>query len=50
MKTNKPMGMIELGYEVLVMPLDAAHKIQAILAEHAVKVDRIYCKIGRAHV
>ena len=43
MKTNKPMGMIELGYEVLVMPLDAAHKIQAILAEHAIKVDRVYC-------
>lgn len=43
MKTNKPMGMIELGYEVLVMPLTEAHKIQAILAEYAVKVDRIYC-------
>ena len=43
MKMNKPMGMIELGYEVLVMPLDAAHKIQAILAEHAIKVDRVYC-------
>ena len=39
---KKPLGKISFGYYDLIMPLEVAHKIQALLAEHATKVDNIY--------
>ena len=43
---KKLMGKISFGYSDLVMPLEVAHKIQALLAEHADKLDRIYASVG----
>ena len=40
---KKIMGKLSFGYNDLVMPLEVAHKIQALLAEHAVRVDSLYC-------
>lgn len=39
---KKLLGKISFGYSDLVMPLEVAHKIQALLAEHADKLDRLY--------
>ena len=39
---KKLMGKICIGYSDLIMPLEVAHKIQALLAEHADKLDRLY--------
>ena len=47
---NKIMGKISFGYSDLVMPLEVAHKIQALLAEHADKMDRIYAASGHVPV
>ena len=45
MKSKKEVyGSIRFSYDTLVMPLEVAHKVQALLAEHAVKVDQIYAK------
>lgn len=35
-------GQITLGYTDYVLPLKQAHKLQALLAEHAVAVDSTY--------
>lgn len=44
---KKPLGSLSFGYYDLIMPLEVAHKIQALLAEHATKVDSIYgAKVG----
>lgn len=43
---KKPLGKISFGYSDLVMPLEIAHKIQALLAEHAERLDRIYATVG----
>ena len=40
---KKVLGKLSFTYCDLVMPLEVAHKIQALLAEHAVRVDSIYC-------
>lgn len=47
---KKIMGKISFGYSDLVMPLEVAHKIQALLAEHADKMDRIYAASGHVPV
>ena len=39
---NKIMGKISFGYSDLIMPLEIAHKIQAMLAEHAVRFETNY--------
>jgi hypothetical protein len=36
-------GAMTFSYATLTMPLDVAHKVQALLAEHALKVESIYC-------
>ena len=44
MKSKKEVyGSMTFSYYTLAMPLDVAHKVQALLAEHAVKVESIYC-------
>ena len=44
MKSKKDFyGTLSFSYVTLTMPLEVAHKIQALLAEHAVKVDSTYC-------
>jgi len=35
-------GQITLGYADYVLPLEQAHKLQALLAEHAVTIDATY--------
>ena len=40
---KKILGKLSFTYCDLVMPLEVAHKIQALLAEHAIRVDSIYC-------
>lgn len=43
--SRQVLGMIELGYGSRVaLPLEEAHKIQAILAKHAVGVERAHTK------
>lgn len=43
--SKQRMGFMELGYGARVMlPLAEAHKIQAILAEHAVGIERAHTK------
>jgi hypothetical protein len=45
MKSKKEVyGSMTFSYFTLAMPLDVAHKVQALLAEHAVMVESIYCK------
>ena len=39
---KKLLGKISFGYSDLIMPLEVAHKIQALLAEHADKIDVHY--------
>lgn len=39
---NKIMGKLIFGYNDLVMPLEVAHKVQALLAEHAVRFETNY--------
>lgn len=43
MSKKQIYGTMEFRYDNLMLPLDVAHKIQALLAEHAIKVDTIYC-------
>jgi len=44
MKSKKEVyGAMTFNYYTLVMPLDVAHKVQALLAEHAVRIDSVYC-------
>ena len=44
MKSKKDLyGTLSFSYVTLAMPLDVAHKIQALIAEHAVKVEHTYC-------
>ena len=45
---KKPLGKISFGYSDLVMPLEIAHKIQALLAEHAHKIETQYPNNSRA--
>lgn len=45
---KKIMGKISFGYSDLVMPLEVAHKIQALLAEHAHRLDMQYPANHRA--
>ena len=45
---KKIMGKISFGYSDLVMPLEVAHKIQALLAEHAQRIDMQYPANHRA--
>jgi hypothetical protein len=45
---KKPLGKISIGYSDLVMPLEIAHKIQALLAEHANKIETQYPSNSRA--
>ena len=45
---KKLMGKISFGYSDLVMPLEVAHKIQALLAEHADKIETQYPANSRA--
>ena len=35
-------GQITLGYNDYILPLEQAHKLQALIAEHAVVVDSTY--------
>ena len=47
MKSKKDLyGTLSFSYVTLAMPLEVAHKVQALLAEHAVKVDPTYCSNG----
>ncbi len=51
MKSKKEVyGSMTFSYTTLAMPLDVAHKVQALLAEHAVRVDSIYCGQGNPSV
>ena len=44
MKSKKEVyGAVTFSYATLVMPLDVAHKVQVLLAKHAVRIDSIYC-------
>lgn len=45
---KKLMGKISLGYSDIVMPLEVAHKVQALLAEHAHRIDMQYPANHRA--
>ena len=45
---NKLMGKISFWYSDLVMPLEVAHKIQALLAEHAQRIEMQYPANHRA--
>lgn len=45
---KKPLGKISFGYNDLVMPLEVAHKIQALLAEHAQRIEMQYPANHRA--
>ena len=38
----KPWGEMSLGYQTFVMPLEVAHKVQVLLAEHAFASDTVY--------
>lgn len=49
MSKTKLMGTIKLGYDDVLLPLDVAHKVQALLAEHAVLVDKIYGSAANNH-
>ena len=49
-KTKEVMAVIGLGYSSKVMlPIEEAHKIQAILARHAVKYESIWCNPRSIH-
>lgn len=41
-KKTELLGKIRLGYDEVVLPLEVAHKIQALLAEHATKLDNLW--------
>lgn len=41
-KQDKLLGKIRLGYDDVVLPLEVAHKIQALLAEHATELDSVW--------
>lgn len=45
---KKLMGKISFGYSDLAMPLEVAHKIQALLAEHAQRIEMQYPANHRA--
>jgi hypothetical protein len=45
---KKLMGKISFGYSDIVMPLEVAHKVQALLAEHAHRIDMQYPANHRA--
>ncbi len=45
---NKLMGKVSFGYSDIVVPLAVAHKIQALLAEHAHRIDMQYPANHRA--
>lgn len=45
---KKIMGKISFGYSDLVMPLEVAHKIQALLAEHGQRIEMQYPANHRA--
>lgn len=42
-KGKEVFGSLEFTYSTLVMPLEVAQQVQALLAKHAIKVDGIYC-------
>jgi hypothetical protein len=48
MKSKQIMGKVSFGYSELVMPLEVAHKIQTLLAEHAHRIDMQYPANHRA--
>lgn len=48
MKSKQIMGKVSFGYSDLVMPLEVAHKVQALLAEHAHRIDMQYPANHRA--
>lgn len=41
-KKTELLGKIRLGYDDIVLPLEVAHKLQALLAEHATKLDSVW--------
>ena len=41
-KKTELLGKIRLGYDDLVLPLEVAHKLQTLLAEHATKLDSVW--------
>ena len=41
-KKTELLGKIRLGYEDVVLPLEVAHKLQTLLAEHATKLDSVW--------
>ena len=41
-KKTELLGKIRLGYDDVVLPLEVAHKLQALLAEHATKLDSVW--------
>ena len=41
-KQGKLLGKIRLGYDDIILPLEVAHKLQALLAEHATKLDSVW--------
>ena len=45
---KKIMGKISFGYSDLVMPLEVAHKVQSLLAEHAHRIEMQYPANHRA--
>ena len=49
MSKTKLMGTIRLGYDDVLLPLEIAHKVQALLAEHAVLIDKIYGSAANNH-
>lgn len=50
MSKKDVMAVIGLGYSSKVMlPIEEAHKIQAILARHAVKYESIWCNPRSIH-
>ena len=44
MSKKQIYGIIDFRYGAVRLPLEIAHKVQALLAEHAVTVDSIYCR------
>lgn len=42
--SKQPMGLINFGWgsTTVLLPLEEAHKIQTILAKHAISVERAY--------
>jgi hypothetical protein len=43
MSKKQIMGVISFSYDTLRMPLEVAHKIQALIAENAIRVEQVYC-------